>query len=316
MTRIIEKHEIAALLQDVDVIGAMEEGFRAYSAGQVLVPPVAEMLFDDPPGEVHIKYGCITGDDVYAVKIASGFPGNTGRGLPTGNGIVLLFDRATGAVKAVFLDEGLLTDIRTAAAGALAGRYFAPRAVRRIGICGAGTQGRLQLEQLKQVTDCRDVLIYDHHRENSGRFQREMTQKGYRVAAVEAPAEMAAACNLIVTATPATVPLFRQGDIKPGTHITAVGSDTPRKNELAPALLAEADRIAVDSMEQARYRGEVYRAVKEGVLDASRVRELGYLAGHPGERRGHADEITVADLTGVAVQDIQIAKAVFSRIDT
>lgn len=315
MTYIIRKEKIAALLQGVDVIGAMEEGFRAFSAGRVMVPPVGEMLFDDPPGEVHIKYGCIQGDDVYAVKIASGFPGNSTRGLSTGNGIVLLFNRNTGAAEAVFLDEGMLTDVRTAAAGALAARYLAPIHIRGIGICGAGTQGRLQLEYLKQVTGCRKAVIYDHRRENSIRYQREMTGQGFQVTLADKPAAIAAACNLIVTATPATAPLFGPEDIRPGTHITAVGSDTPGKHELSPAILAGADRIVVDSLDQAQFRGEVSQAVKDGAVDISRVKELGYLADHPEERRQHDDEITVADLTGVAVQDIQIAKAVYSKLD-
>ena len=115
------------------------------------MPPVGELVFDDPPGDVHIKYGYIRGGDVYVIKIASGFHDNPKRGLPSGDGLMLVFDQKTGVLQAILLDEGYLTNLRTAAAGAIAAKYLAPRQVTMAGILGAGVQGRMQLDWLRRV---------------------------------------------------------------------------------------------------------------------------------------------------------------------
>ena len=117
-----------------------------------------------------------------------------------------------------------------------------------------------------------------------------------------------------MTCTPATRPLLRAGWIRPGTHITAVGSDTPEKQELEAAVLAKADRIVVDSLSQSEFRGEAFKAVGAGAIGRDRLVELGRVIAEEGLRRASEDEITVADLTGVAVQDIQICKAVRGRL--
>jgi len=118
-------------------------------------------------------------------------------------------------------------------------------------------------------------------------------------------------CSLIVTATPSKVPLLKADDIRPGIHITAVGSDTPEKMELEPELLARADIVVADSLAQSESRGEVFRAAQAGALDRDRVVEFGRVIEDPALGRRNDEQITVADLTGVAVQDIQIAKAVY-----
>ncbi|MHA2501008.1 MAG: ornithine cyclodeaminase family protein, partial [Candidatus Hodarchaeales archaeon] len=136
MTKIINLKEINEALKKIDVVQSIEEGFVAYSQGKVVVPPVGEMIFQDPPGDVHIKYGFIEGDDYYVVKIASGFPENINLDLPSSNGLMLLFSQKTGELACILLDEGHLTNVRTAAAGAVVAKYLAPQEVNRIGILG------------------------------------------------------------------------------------------------------------------------------------------------------------------------------------
>jgi ornithine cyclodeaminase len=137
---------------------------------------------------------------------------------------------------------------------------------------------------------------------------------GYRVTVAESPAAVAEACRLIVTTTPAEAPLLTAAMVRPGTHITAMGSDTPEKCELDPALLARADAVVADSRAQAGTRGEIFQAVRAGALTLDRVVELGeVLSGRAPGRTGAAD-ITIADLTGVAIQDIVIAKAVLEGL--
>ena len=167
MSTIIHLEQIKSTLKNIDVIQAMEQGFIEYSNGNTVVPPVGELLFDNPPGDVHIKYGYIKEDDFYVIKIASGFYDNPRLGIPSGQGLMLLFNQKTGELVAVLLDEGHLTDIRTAAAGALAARYFAPKEPQAIGIIGTGIQARLQLQLLQKYNPCKTVWLWGRNKEHA-----------------------------------------------------------------------------------------------------------------------------------------------------
>ncbi len=312
MTRIVRREQIEAVLPTLDLLPAMEQAFVAWSSGRAVVPPVGEMLFSQPPGEVHLKYGYVHGDLYYVVKIASGFYQNPALGLPSSNGLMLLFSQATGELVAVLLDEGMLTDQRTAAAGAVAAKYFAPEEIALIGMIGTGIQAELQLRHLLSVTGCRDVLVWGRGAVQFDALRQRLADTTYRLRFAENPAQVARSCQLIVTTTPATVPLL--DELAPGTHVTAVGSDTAEKQELSPALLAQADVVAVDSRAQAASRGEVFRAVSAGALNMASVIELGEVIGGSSPGRTHAGQITVVDLTGVATQDIAIATAIYRSV--
>jgi len=314
MPAVISLPEILEAVRGIDPLPLIEEGFAAYSQGRAVVPPVGEMVFDHPPGDVHIKYGYIKGDDHYVIKIASGFYDNPKVGLPSGNGMMLLFSQKTGELECLLLDEGYLTNLRTAAAGAVAAEHLAPRKVRTVGILGAGIQGRMQLEWLRRVRHFEEALVWGLDEAELAAYRRDMEPRGFRVRTTLSAEEVAAAARLIVTCTPSTRPLLRADWIRPGTHITAVGSDTPEKQELDPGILAKASRVVVDSLSQSELRGEVFKAVEAGVLRREALIELGRVVTDPALRRASDDEITVADLTGVAVQDIQIATAVWDAL--
>ena len=314
MPVVVPLAEIKQALKAIDPLPLIEAGFAAYSRGEVVVPPVGELVFDDPPGDVHIKYGYIKGGDVYVIKIASGFYDNPKRGLPSGDGLMLVFDQATGVLQAILLDEGYLTNLRTAVAGAVAAKYLAPRRVAAVGILGAGVQGRMQLEWLGRVREFDRAVVWGLNEEELASYKRDMERPGLRVRTTLRAEEVAAAANLIVTCTPSTKPLLEAGWIRPGTHITAVGSDTAVKQELDPMILGRADRVVVDSLGQSELRGEVFRAVGAGALGRDRLVELGRVVMDPRLGRSSEEEVTVADLTGVAVQDIQISKAVWQAI--
>ncbi len=301
---------IQEALSSIDLLPEIEKGFLAYSDGKAVVPPVGELVFDQPPGEVHIKYGYLRGDRYYVIKIASGFYENPQRGLPSGKGMMLLFEQETGSPAAILLDGGYLTDVRTAAAGAIAAKYLAPAQVRRIGIFGTGTQARLQLEYLRQVTPCTDVVVWGRRREALDRYRDAMTQAGFRVETTTDAGRVGSTSNLIVTCTPAKEPILALRHLEGGVHITAVGSDMADKQELDPAILERADLVVADSRSQCLGRGEISHAVRAGILAESDLRELGEVIRDGGGARRSDDEVTVADLTGVAVQDMQIAKAV------
>jgi ornithine cyclodeaminase len=309
---IISLEQIKEILPSIDLIPAIEAGFTAYSAGKAVVPPVGELLMDR--GDVHIKYGYLRGDKYYVIKIASGFYDNPGLGLPSGNGLMLLFDQHTGETVSILLDEGYLTDTRTAVAGAIAARYLAPRNVERIGIIGTGVQARAQLAYLARITSCRDVIVFGRGEEQLSRYEMEMKKHGFMIEVTRDTADVLKFCNLIVTTTPSTTPLLEASGVRTGTHITAVGSDTPQKQELDPAILQKADLLVADSIAQCLERGEIHKAIESGHISGDELIELGdIIAGNAAGRVSEA-QITVADLTGVAVQDIKIAAAVYESL--
>lgn len=317
MQNIFNLEQILAILEKAnktDTVNSIEEGFVAFSRGDVIVPPVGEMLFKEQDGEAHIKYGFIKEDDYYVIKIASGFYKNRELGLSPNSGLMLMFSQKTGQLACILLDEGHLTNIRTAAAGAVAARHLAPREIERIGIMGAGFQGQLQLEYLKTVTDCRDVTVWGISDEELDKYKKNMEAKGFNIRTTFEAGDVADNCNLIVTATPSKKPLLTADQIGKGTHITAVGSDTEYKIELDPGIPGKADVVVADSIAQSQLRGEIFQSRKAGTISDDRIVELGDVISAKSIGRTSDDQISVVDLTGVAVQDIQISKAVYEAL--
>ena len=316
MTEILKLDEIKKLVDVPKLITAIEEGFARYSEGKVVVPPVGFLHFDQPPGDVHIKYGYIPGDDYYVLKIASGFYDNPQLGLPMSDGVVLVFCQKTGVLKLLLMDECWLTEMRTAAAGAVAAKHLAPKHVEGIGIVGTGSQARFQLEMLRDVVDCKTCYIWGRDPDKVQAMIKDLHGRaqikdwGLDIRAAADMDELTAKCNLIVTTTSAKDPIIMADQVRPGTHITAMGSDDLGKQELDTALLAKADLIVADSISQCVHHGECCPAVKDGLIAEASILELGSLISNPALGRTNEQQITIADQTGVAIHDIQIAKMV------
>ncbi len=316
MTQVLKLDEIQRLIDTPQLIQEIESGFVLYSEGKVVVPPVGFLHFDQPPGDVHIKYGFVTGDDYYVLKMASGFYDNPKLGLPASDGLILVFSQKTGEPKLILLDKCWLTDMRTAAAGAVAAKHLAPKKIHHIGIVGTGVQARLQLDMLRTVVDCKRCFIWGR---NSAKVQgmiedlratESVRAWGLDIQVAKTLDELVSKCNLIVTTTSAREPLIRANQVQKGTHITAMGSDDHGKQELEAELLAKADRVVADSVSQCIDHGECFHAVKDNKIKENSILELGNVIKNPQIGRTSEDQITVADLTGVAIQDIQIAKMV------
>lgn len=309
---IISRKDIERIINKADIgqlMGYMEEAFVSYTSGAAVVPPVGSLSFQSPPGEVHIKYGYIKNDAHYVIKIASGFYENPALGLPSSNGMNLVFKQRTGELEAILLDEGLLTDVRTALAGAVAAKYLAPEDVNAIGIMGTGTQAKMQLRYLKHVVDCRQAMVWGRSGKSLNNFKKAMKEEGFNIKTTQDSKALARNCNLIVTATPATSPILLSDALPSGVHITAVGADTEGKQELDPAILDRAGMLVVDSFEQCRAHGEIHKAVLNNLVSEDRLIEMGeVIEQHTRSRK--ADDITIADLTGIATQDIQISRYV------
>lgn len=314
--RVVELEEIRRLIDTPKLIQAIEDGFVLYSDGKVVVPPVGFLHFDEPPGDVHIKYGFVKGDDFYVLKMASGFYKNAALGQSVADGLILVFSQQTGHLKFILLDKAWLTDMRTAAAGAVAAKHLAAKTIHCIGIVGTGVQARMQLELLKDVVDCRSCLIWGRDAQKVQKMIEDLKSSktiqdwGLELSAASNIDELVSGCNLIVTTTSARKALIRTDRVIRGTHITAMGSDDHGKQELEATLLGKADLVVADSVAQCVDHGECFHAVKGGIIREDSIRELGNVIKNPKLGRINDDQITVADLTGVAIQDIQIAKMV------
>jgi len=294
--QLLTRPQIESRLDPAKAMQAVELGFRLYSEGKAVIPPVGSMQFEKPPGDVHIKYGYLQGGAHYIVKIASGHYQNPSIGLPSSQGVLLLFDQKTGVLKSILYDEGYLTDVRTGMAGALAVKYLAPPLVECIGVVGTGTQARHQLQQLKQVTSCRKVLTY-------GSTKLDLPE--YSITQADSIEQLAKSSSIILTTTPSSKPLVFGEWIQPGTLIIAVGTDQKGKQELDASVFAKADHVIVDSRSQCLAFGDTAHAEPS---DQKRVVELGEVFTAP--LAIHEKAITVVDLTGLAIQDLQIAESI------
>jgi ornithine cyclodeaminase len=312
--RVLDKRQIQEAYRPALALAMLRIGFIAYSEGRVQQPPVQHFAFPGANGDCCIKSGYLDDDDVFVVKVASGFYDNRKLGLDSTQGAMMAFSAKNGRPLALLLDEGWLTSQRTALAGQAAAQALAPRRIDAIGIVGTGMQARLQLEALQAVTPCRRVLVWGRNARETRKFCDQFEARGYHVTPTLDVEALARGCRLIVTCTPSTEALLQAQWIQPGTHITAAGADAEGKQELAAALVAKADLLVVDSVSQCAGFGEVSHAVKAELVKVERLVELGrVLAGkHPG-RTGES-QITIADLTGLAIQDVQIAKSVLLSV--
>jgi len=312
---VLTKEEIESVLTIEDAIDAVEDGFKAYNSGKAMIPFPVALQVPDHNGDIHIKPGYIKGYSTYTIKVASGFYDNPKLGLPTSHGMLILFDSRTGFPLCFEVDRCYLTDLRTAAAGAVAARALAKKSIDRVAIIGTGTQARLQIQALSKVRKFKELRVWGRNPENVSKYVKDM-EKLLKVRVVPAATieDAVAGSDIVVTATMSTKPLVMASWVGPGVHITAMGSDSPEKQELDSLLLKKADKIVVDSLKQCAKLGEVHHALEErAIIERDVHAELGevLLGTKPG--RQSDDEITVCDLTGIAVQDVVTSQLVYER---
>ena len=302
-----ELRKIVAL--DLDAVACVENAFRALATLEVEMPPILRLDIHEHHGEVDVKTAYVPGLDSFAIKISPGFFDNPKIGLPSGSGMMVLLSATTGQVEALLLDNGYLTDIRTAAAGAVAAKHLSRQDSSVAAIFGAGMQAGLQLEALRLVRPIEEARIWARDGAKAEATAARLREKlGIMVRAEPDAAKAAAGADIIVTTTPSTEPLVKAGFVSAGQHITAMGSDAEHKNEIAPAILRMADLYVADSAKQTRRLGEMHHAIATGVVEADAdVTELGQIIAGEKHGRRSADDITIADLTGTGVQDTAIA---------
>ena len=310
--RLLFEPEIRGLIGPKEAIREVREAFAKLARGEAVLPGVIGIDIPEHRAEVHVKGAYLKGAPYYSIKEAAGSWNNPAKGLPIGSGLVLVFDAETTFPRAILFDNGYLTDLRTGAAGAVAADLLAKRDIDRVGMVGVGYQGRYQLEALLQVRAPDRVIAVARDEAKVSAYCREMEAKhGVPVVPAKTVEQAVRGSDLVVTSTPATTPIVRADWVGPGMHITAVGSDGPDKQELDVAVLAKADKVVADRLEQCAALGEIHHALAAGVMHREDVHaELGEIAA--GLKRGRESdaEITVADLTGVGVQDAAVANFV------
>jgi ectoine utilization protein EutC len=311
--RIVDEAALRAAITPRVAVDAMREAFRADGEGRAHVPAVINLDIPQCRGEFHVKTAHIEGVPHVAVKIASGFYDNPAKGLPSGSGLMALFSAETGLPDALLLDNGFLTDIRTGAAGAIAAEYLAPATVTTVGVLGSGLQARHQVRCLREVRAFARIVAWSPDRRHLDAYCREMQDEGLDASAAADPRDVCEAADVLITATPSRIPLVRAAWLRAGQHVTALGSDSPGKQELDAACLARADLLVVDRVTQCAAFGELRHALDAGLFACDRVHaELGEIVAGIKPGRTRHDQITIADLTGVGFQDTAIASTSLS----
>lgn len=304
--RILDLPEIRRALVFSEIIGRMRDALIANSRGECDTPMPMHLDIAPVEGEVHIKSSYRRGGRYFALKIASTFPQNPVRGLPTGNGMMLLSSAETGEPVAFLADAGHLTDVRTAAVAAMVAREL-KRTDTAIGILGAGIQARLQAQMHAEVLDLKTIWIWGRTPERAAECRADLQRLLPRaeVLIADSPQKVARESRLIITCTASRRPLLSAADLLPRTHISAVGSDSPGKQELDPEILRSAALILVDSLRQCEKLGELQHALAE----RGRAVEIGTFC----ERPHYPDSLTVCDFTGLGVEDLYIAEYCYER---
>ncbi|KAB2882492.1 MAG: ectoine utilization protein EutC [Albidovulum sp.] len=296
---------------DLDAVDCVEDAFRALATTPVAMPPILRLDIPEHRGEVDVKTAYVPGIDHFAIKISPGFFGNPEIGLPSTNGMMVVLSAKTGLVQALLLDNGYLTDVRTAAAGAVAARHLSRTDSRSAAILGAGMQAEMQAQALALVRPVEAFRIWARDPARAAALCERLRGRGLDAVPALGVAEATGGADVIVTTTPATSPILHETTA--GQHVTAMGSDAGHKNEIAPELLARAYYVA-DRLSQTRVLGELHHAIAAGVVPADRsFPELGQIVAGVAPGRLSPGQITLADLTGTGIQDTAIAALAVTR---
>ncbi|MBO1000461.1 cyclodeaminase [Bacillus sp. SD075] len=314
---ILTEQELKQYVQlNREAIAIVEEGFTKLANDEVVMPPIMRVDVHDQDGEVDVKTAYIKGKDMFAIKVSSGFFNNYKVGLPSGNGLMMLMSARTGIPQALLLDNGYLTEVRTAAAGAIAANYLSREEIETVGVIGAGSQARFQVRALKLVRNFSEILIYSRSADRAKKYAEDMSAElGIQVQVMDSAEKVVRSSDVVVTTTPSKEPIIKAEWLHPGLHITAMGSDAEHKQELETEVLAHADKLVCDTKAQCARLGELHHALDRGILTLdSSIIEIGQLTSKQVKGRDHENQITVCDLTGTGVQDTAIALFAYNEM--
>jgi ornithine cyclodeaminase/alanine dehydrogenase-like protein (mu-crystallin family) len=304
---ILNETEIRDLTSAAAAHEVVRDAFRVLHRGEATLPQVISLPFAAPEGIAHIKAGHLHADEVWTVKVSTDHYRDDG-GPTLHGGLMLVLSAVDGGLAGVLVDNGYLTDLRTGGAGAVAADLLAREDATTVAIVGAGNQARFQLEALLQVRQLETVHVVSRSVDRARAFVDEVEARWHlSMRLFESVQDAVGGADVVITTTPSSAPLLRAGWLEAGVHVTAVGSDEPTKQELDPDVLRRADVIAVDDRSQAARFGELHHALDAGFVQEADVVTLGELLEGTADGRRGREDVTVADLTGVGVQDAAIA---------
>lgn len=310
---LLNKENVGSLIRMDEVIGTVEEAYKAFNSGQVNQPPYTCIHLPPPRGEIDFKLSHCEANEIISMKASSGgFPNNLAEhGVPSGMGTVLLFDARTCALVCV-MDGSLLTGLRTGAAGAVSVKVLARQNARKITSIGTGNQARMQIRAIHEVMKIEEIHAWDHHPENLARYKADI-EREFGIPVVMASSMQAAVeqADILITTTRGKGALVEAAWIQPGTHIVAMGTDTYGKQELEPEIFRHA-KIVNDSTAQCIEKGETWHPLNQNIITQADIHaEIGeiLLGQKPG--RETDQEITIFDSTGMAIQDNTTAAKIY-----
>lgn len=303
-TIFLARKDVRDLLNMKEILEAVEQAFRDHAAGNAAMPPKAYLSLEH--GDLRAMPAAVSG--AAGMKWVNSHPQNPSQGLPTVMAVLIVNDPATGYPVAI-MDATDLTAYRTGATAAIAAKYLARKGSHTLGIVGAGKQAYTQLMAHAELLDLKLVKAFDRSAAATDKLIQFFPQFNIQSTSLEE----AIASDILCTLTPAREPIVKRGWVKPGTHINAVGADGPGKQELDPLILKEA-MVVVDNMEQAISGGEINVPLKNGLYSVDQVYgTLDEIVVGKKPGRQDATAITVFDSTGLAIEDIAVAKLVYEK---
>jgi alanine dehydrogenase len=314
-TLLLKKEEVRELISMKDVIGAVEEAYKAFNSGQVEQPDYIGMHLPSPGSEIDFKLSHYKANQLISMKASSGgFADNPiAFGLPSGMGTILLFDARSGALICV-MDGSLITGLRTGAAGAVSVKVLARNDARRITSIGTGNQARMQIRSIREVMDIEEIHAWDNSADTLSRYKSDIESK-FGIPVVIAPSKKDAVeqADILITTTRGKGSLVEADWVRPGTHIVAIGTDQRGKQELDPEIFRNA-KVVVDSIAQCSEKGEAWHPLDRHIISKDGIHgEIGeiLLGKKPG--RENDQEVTIFDSTGMAIQDNTTAAKIYSN---
>jgi len=314
-TLLLKKEEVRELISMKDLIGAVEEAYKAFNSDQVEQPDYIGMHLPSPGSEIDFKLSHYKANQLISMKTSSGgFADNpTAFGLPSGMGTILLFDARSGALICV-MDGSLITGLRTGAAGAVSVQVLARKDARRITSIGTGNQARMQIRAIREVMDIEEIHAWDNSAATLSRYKTEIESEfGIPVVIARSKREAVEKADILITTTRGKGSLVEADWVRPGTHIVAIGTDQRGKQELDPEIFRNA-KIVVDSVAQCSGKGETWHPLDRRIITEDGIHaEIGeiLLGTQPG--RENNQEVTIFDSTGMAIQDNTAAWKIYSN---
>jgi alanine dehydrogenase len=314
-TLLLTKNDVGRLIGMTEVIGAVEEAYKAFSSDQVEQPDYIGIHLPSRRGEIDFKLGYYKVAEIISMKAHSGgFTNNpVEHGVPNSMGTILLFDARSCALICI-MDGSLITGLRTGAAGAVSVKALARKNARTIASIGTGNQARMQIRAINEILKIEEIHAWDRTHETSSKYKADIEREfGIPVTVASSKKEAVERADILITTTRGKGPLVEAEWVKPGTHIVAIGTDQRGKQELDPELFRNA-KIFVDSLSQCTEKGETWHPLNKNIITKDDIHgEIGevLLGRKPG--RESDNEITIFDSTGMAIQDNTTANKIYQN---